>query len=175
MKKRVLISTLLLGMGAVYAESLTAQTSVVVNQMGVGVKASMPAKGSVVLADGTLKGVTLVTDTIGLKADSTDAVDVAKSPLWLDVKKYPTATFKSVSVVPGKKTNEYVVQGQLTIKNITKPIVVNATLIPKGKTMGDVQTILTFNRLDYGLGLDLWKDISVVKNNVNLEIRGHYE
>lgn len=158
-----------------YAESLNAKTTVIVNQMGVGIKADMPSKGQVQLKDGKLTSVILVSDVNGLKSDTGDAIDVAKGPLWLNSKQYPTAIFKSNTIMPTKLANQYNVQGHLTIKNVTKPVTLLASVIPKGKTSGDIQTVLTFNRLDYGLGLDSWKDISVVKNNVNLEVKGHYE
>lgn len=46
-----------------------------------------------------------------------------KSPNFFDVAKYPTATFKSTSVSRGG--DGLVVKGNLTIKGITKPVVLN--------------------------------------------------
>lgn len=46
---------------------------------------------------------------------------------YFDVKQYPQATFKSTSVV-SKGDNKYDVQGNLTLKGITKPVVLHAVL-----------------------------------------------
>lgn len=50
---------------------------------------------------------------------------------YFDVAKYPTATFKSTKVV-SKGKNKLDVYGDLTIKDITKPVVLHAVLNKQG-------------------------------------------
>lgn len=47
---------------------------------------------------------------------------------FFDAAKYPTATFKSTKVVRDGKTNHYKIQGNLTIKGVTKAVVLDATM-----------------------------------------------
>ena len=61
-----------------------------------------------------------------------------KSPDFFDVVKFPVMTFKSTS---WKKTGEdtYDVTGNLTIKDVTKPVVLKAKLLGFGEGMGGTQ------------------------------------
>ena len=58
-----------------------------------------------------------------------------KSPDFFDAAKFPAMTFKSTS---WKKTGEYTyaVSGDLTIKDVTKPVVLRAKLLGFGDGMG---------------------------------------
>ena len=58
-----------------------------------------------------------------------------KSPDFFDAAKFPAMTFKSTS---WKKTGEYTyaVSGDLTIKDVTKPVVLQAKLLGFGDGMG---------------------------------------
>ena len=51
---------------------------------------------------------------------------------YFDVAKYPTATFRSTKVVE-KGHNKYDVFGELTLKGITKPVTLHATLNKMGE------------------------------------------
>lgn len=61
-----------------------------------------------------------------------------KSPDFFDFAKFPTMTFKSTS---WKKTGEdtFDVTGNLTIKDVTKPVVLKAKLLGFGEGMGGSQ------------------------------------
>lgn len=68
--------------------------------------------------------------TLPLKTIDTHVPALTKEFLgneYFDVKKYPQATFHSTHV-ESKGDNKYDVQGNLTIKGITKPVVLHATL-----------------------------------------------
>lgn len=76
---------------------------------------------------------------------------------FFDAAKFPTATFKSTKVVPtGKDTLK--VSGDLTIKGITKPVVLEVKLNKAGEhPMRKVQAIgfdatATVKRSDFGVG-----------------------
>lgn len=55
-----------------------------------------------------------------------------KAPDYFDVAKYPTATFRSTKVI-AKGNNQFEVDGNLTLKGITKPVTLLATLNKQGE------------------------------------------
>jgi polyisoprenoid-binding protein YceI len=74
---------------------------------------------------------------------------------FFDVAKFPTATFKSKA---WKKTGEntFEVTGDLTIKDVTKPVTLQATLLGTGPGMGGATVIgwevtTKLNKADYGV------------------------
>ena len=73
-----------------------------------------------------------------------------KSDAFLDVAKYPSITFKSVSV---KKTgeNKLDITGDLTMRGIAKRIVVPATMMFYEKGAGRFRGEFKVNRKDYGV------------------------
>lgn len=90
---------------------------------------------------------------------------------YFEVAKFPTATFKSTKIV-AKGGKKYDVEGQLTIKGITKPVVLHATLNKAGEhpmakvpAVGfDASTVI--KRTDFDLG----QYVPYVSDEVTLEI-----
>jgi len=78
--------------------------------------------------------VTATIDVAGLTTDSEGRDKHIKGPDFFDVTKFPTATFKSKS---WKKTGEntFDVTGDLTIKDVTKEVVLKTTLLGFGPGM----------------------------------------
>ncbi len=78
--------------------------------------------------------VTATIDVAGLTTDSEGRDKHIKGPDFFDVTKFPTATFKSKS---WKKTgaDTYDITGDLTIKDITKEVVLKTTLLGFGPGM----------------------------------------
>ncbi len=79
-----------------------------------------------------------------------------KSGDFFDAAKYPTASFKSKS---WKKTGEntFDVTGDLTIKEVTKEVVLKTTLVGTGPGMGGAtltgwEATTTIKRSDFGIG-----------------------
>lgn len=101
------------------------------------------------------------------------------SPDFFDVAKYPTATFVSTKVTPEGKTNAKV-YGILTLKGVSKPVVLNVKLnkmdlspITNKPTVGFTATT-EIKRSDFGmtayspgLGDNIKLDIEVEANNAN--------
>lgn len=94
-----------------------------------------------------------------------------KGAEYFDVTKYPNATFKSTKVVStGKNTLD--VQGDLTIKGITKPVVLHAVLNKQGmhpmvkKEAVGFDATTTFKRSDFKLD----KYVPAVSDDVKLTI-----
>lgn len=89
----------------------------------------------------------------------------------LDTVKFPEARFTSTSVKPLGK-NRYIVNGNLTLRGITKPVILNATLNGKGlhpmakKEAIGFDATAAIKRSDFGLGYA----IPAVSDRVNLRI-----
>jgi len=79
--------------------------------------------------------VTANIDVAALNTDSEKRDNHVKSADFFDVAKFPSMTFKSTS---WKKTgtDTFDVTGDLTIKDVTKPVVLNTTLLGFGPGMG---------------------------------------
>ena len=74
-------------------------------------------------------------DVTALNTDNEKRNTHLKSPDFFDTAKFPTMTFKSTS---WKKTGNdtFDVTGELTIKDVTKPVVLKTTLLGFGSGMG---------------------------------------
>lgn len=76
---------------------------------------------------------------------------------WFNAAKYPNITFKSTRVET-KDKKHFKITGDLTVKGITKPVVLDAVLNKQGEhPMAKVPAIgfnatTSFNRSDFGLG-----------------------
>ncbi|GAA6142406.1 YceI family protein [Hydrogenophaga sp. 5NK40-0174] len=88
---------------------------------------------------------------------------------WFNVSKFPKATFQSSSV---KKTgaNKFEVQGKLTIKGVSSPVVVPVDLSQKGS---DAMATGAFpiKRLTFRIGDNEWSDTSMVADEVQVKFR----
>lgn len=100
--------------------------------------------------------VTATIDVAALTTDSEGRDKHIKSPDFFDVAKFPTATFKSKS---WKKTGEntFDITGDLTIKDITKEVVLKTTLLGFGPGMrpgtllSGWEATTTIKKSDFGL------------------------
>jgi len=99
---------------------------------------------------------------------------------WAD--KYPTITFKSTKVVPGKDDKHFAVEGNLTIRDVTKPVTLDTQFLGmgpvsiSGRSVGTQAGFIaktTINRKDYGIvwnrtldqgGMMLDDDVELVLN-----------
>jgi polyisoprenoid-binding protein YceI len=96
------------------------------------------------------------------------------------VEKYPTVTFKSTKVIPGKTKDHFQVQGDLTIRGITKPVTLEVDYYGMGPvaiagnnlgTQAGFNATTTVNRKDFGIvwnkqldsgGVMLGEDVEIV-------------
>jgi len=82
-----------------------------------------------------------------------------KSPEFFDAAKFPKASFKSTKIEKGAKANTFKVTGDLTMRGVTKPVVLDVELSdewadPKewgGRIHRGIKATGKINRLDYGL------------------------
>jgi polyisoprenoid-binding protein YceI len=93
----------------------------------------------------------------GLSALAEDFYDHLTSADWFDAAKYPDATFKSTKVEAAGE-GKLKVTGDLTVRGVTKPVVLDVTLNKAGEhPMAKRQAIgfdavATVKRSDFGLG-----------------------
>jgi polyisoprenoid-binding protein YceI len=96
--------------------------------------------------------------------------DKLKSKDFFDVKASPTITFKSTKVVQ-TGPNTFNLEGDFTIRGITKTEKLTLTDNGKGSTSGSIAGTMAFDRKDYGMnkGIPFIKIASRVEVNVNLQ------
>ncbi|HYE56332.1 MAG TPA: YceI family protein [Chitinophagaceae bacterium] len=103
-----------------------------------------------------------------------------KSDDFFNAEKFPQMKFESISFQP-QGNNKYKLTGNLTIRDVTKPVTFDVTYggmltTSRGKTVG-FKALSTINRFDFGLkwdratetgGLVVGKDVEII---VKLEMR----
>jgi polyisoprenoid-binding protein YceI len=94
-------------------------------------------------------------DATSLVSGSNDRDNHLKSADFLDVEQYPTIRFESVRVVPEGADRARVV-GNLTIKDVTRPVELDVRLTgrgrsPWGKEVAGFAATTSINRKDWGL------------------------
>ena len=100
-----------------------------------------------------------------------------RTPDFFDVADHPTLTFKSTKVTPGKG-NDFLVEGDLTMRGVTRRVVLEATFLGAGD-VGQMGTKAGFtaktmlSRKDYGInwnktldngGVMLGDDVAITLN-----------
>jgi polyisoprenoid-binding protein YceI len=101
-----------------------------------------------------------------------------RSPDFFDVEKFPTMTFKSTKVEKAGE-GKLKVAGNLTIKGVTKPVVLDVTgptaeiKDPWGNTRRGISATTKINRKDFGLNWSKTIEAGpVVGDEVAIEIEG---
>lgn len=117
--------------------------------------------------------------TIPVKSVNTDDSKRDKhlqSADFFDAKSYPNMTFASTRFEK-KSDKDYVVYGKLTIRNISKDIVLPFKItgemehpMMKGTIILGLASTIKINRNDYGVGTGSWATTMVVGDNVDINI-----
>lgn len=99
-----------------------------------------------------------------------------KADDFFAVKKFPVMTFKSTGVKQ-VKASQYLVTGNLTIKDITKKIDVPFTYygmkenpLKKGQMVAGFEADFTINRLDYKVGTGQFADMGAIGKDVRIVV-----
>ena len=105
-----------------------------------------------------------------------------RSADWFETDKYPYMTFKSTSV-KRVGTNEFLVVGDLTIKDVTKQVELPITVLgikdipePMQDMLGGVKRVASFeggseiDRRDFDVGVGTWAETVIVSPDVAIEI-----
>jgi len=146
-----------------------------------GVDSSVPIKGTFDKWNATMKFSS--TDVrsgvleIEIQADSVNTGsglknEKLKSKDFFDVKDSPIITFKSTKVVQtGPVTFD--LEGDFTIRGVTKTEKLTLTATGKGSTSGSIDGTMAFDRKDYGMnkGIPFIKIANRVEVNVSLKWR----
>jgi polyisoprenoid-binding protein YceI len=116
-------------------------------------------------ADGTLvydadkveaSSVDVTLPLSGLDALVPDLTEHLRSADFFEAEKWPNATFKSTKVEKGAAPDKLTVTGDLTIRDVTKPVVLDVTLNKAGEGRGGAPKIgfdatTTIKRSEFGV------------------------
>lgn len=101
-----------------------------------------------------------------------------RSSNFLEVEKYPTMTFKSTSVIPAGQ-DRYTLTGDLTIKDVTRPVSLEVTRYGEFSDPGMMGHRIAYgatsqiNRKDFGLAFSMVLDGRfVVSEEIQIQIEG---
>jgi polyisoprenoid-binding protein YceI len=144
-----------------------------------GVESSVPIKGTFDKWDAKMTFTS--TDVrsgvleINIQADSVNTGsgmknNKLKSKDFFDTKQSPMITFKSTKVVQ-TGANTFDLEGDFTIRGVTKTEKLTVTDNGKGTTSGSITGTMAFDRKDYGMnkGIPFIKIANRVEVNVNLK------
>ena len=97
-----------------------------------------------------------------------------RSPDFFDASKFPNMTFKSSSVTSGG-ANKYIVNGVLTIKDVSRNIALEFVYhgqkdnpIKPGEVVAGLETRLVLDRLEYNVGDGKFYKLGVVDKDVTI-------
>jgi polyisoprenoid-binding protein YceI len=114
--------------------------------------------------------------TASVSTDNERRDNHLRSDDFFNAEKYPTITFKSTAFEPAGD-HTYKITGNLTIRDVTKEIVLNAKETgritdQRGKVRVGFQATTTINRFDYGVKWDKTLDTGglVAGNEVTIEL-----
>jgi polyisoprenoid-binding protein YceI len=114
--------------------------------------------GAIVVTEGGAASVRaeIVVDSVSSGNDQRDAH--IKSPEFFDVQQYPVATFTSTAVEPNGES--YAVEGDFSLKGVTKPITLDLKFngLNPGMGRGEVagfEASVVLNRKDFGIDIDM--------------------
>lgn len=111
---------------------------------------------------------TLSIDLDSIDAGSSDANEELKKSPWFDTATFPVATFESTGV-KDLGNNRYQITGHLTLRGITREVVV-PVLLKSENEIGIFDGELTLERDNFKIGEGEWAD-SVVSNEINIRFR----
>jgi polyisoprenoid-binding protein YceI len=114
-------------------------------------------------------------DAASIDSGTADRDNHLRSPDFLDVESFPTLTFKSTAV--RANGDGYLVDGDLTIRDTTKPVTLEMTFDgtatdPWGNTKAAFTATTSINREDWGLtwNVPLEKGGVLVSKDIKIEI-----
>jgi polyisoprenoid-binding protein YceI len=135
--------------------------------------------GDVTVKDGKLESGTFVADmssleNVDLKDDAEQKAKLEghlKSGDFFEVEKFPTASYE-ITKVTEAQNGDYntVLDGNLTIKGITKPVQFNANVSVNNGEVSIATEPKDIMREDYGVKFQLPLENGLIKNEVNVQI-----
>ena len=101
--------------------------------------------------------------------DYQPAQQAIQSPDWLDGMQFPTMYFRSTHITHSDGKN-YVAEGELSIRNITLPIILHFTLEEYADNHAHAKGEATISRTAYGIGRGEWKATDIIKDEVAIQL-----
>jgi polyisoprenoid-binding protein YceI len=94
-----------------------------------------------------------------------------KSGDFFEIEKYPTAEFEITKVSKATDNSDYntVIEGNLTLKGITKPISLKANVMVNGKEINIATEPTDIKREDFGVKFQIPVANGMIKNEVTLQ------
>lgn len=129
-------------------------------------------------ANPSAASVEAIIDTTSMSSTGNEQRDGhLKSPDFLDIEKFPTITFKSTKVEANAGSSEAKITGDLTIKGVTKSVVLDAEFLgqgqsPFGTTVAGFNGKTKINREDFGLNWNMALEAGgwLVSKDVTIEL-----
>jgi polyisoprenoid-binding protein YceI len=90
------------------------------------------------------------------------------APEWFAAKDFPKAIYKA-SVIKHVKDNQYIAEGELTLKNRTLPVALNFTMEKMDDTSAIAHGSASILRNDFMVGEGEWATDGSIKNEVRVE------
>lgn len=115
--------------------------------------------------------VTIEVQTGSIAMSNEEVLANVKTADWLSVQAFPTAVFTSKKISRMPSTNNYYIDGQLTLRGQTLPVVLNFTMEHFESTNAIATGYITLQRKDFGVGQGEWAKDDVVKDAVRVEFR----
>ncbi|MGV0717483.1 YceI family protein [Mycolicibacterium sp. XJ662] len=114
--------------------------------------------GAITVADDGTPSVTAEVSIASVSTGNEQRDTHLRSAEFFDVEKYPTATFTSTAVRPDG--DDYVLDGDLTIKGVTRPVSLALEFngVNAGMGQGEVagfEASVVLNRRDFGIDIDM--------------------
>ena len=148
------------------------------SQVGSIVSGRFPAwTGAIVLdpASPTSARIDIQIEMPPATTNNRDVDSLLKGANFLDVQKFPQARFVSTAV-SAKGGDRYEAQGKLTIRNVTRDVVLPFTLAvaddpaQPGRLKATAKGRITLKRLDFGVGQNEWAGTGQVANEVTVDL-----
>lgn len=129
-------------------------------------------EGQVVTAENPLaSSVTATIDMASFNTGNPDRDAHVKGPDFLDAENYPTMTFRSTGVRADGE--DYIVDGELTLRGVTQPVSLATELGGFGDGLIGLSASTTINRSDFKVGVDTPTAVLGDKVKVTLEIEAN--
>jgi polyisoprenoid-binding protein YceI len=106
----------------------------------------IPVLGS---TDGVSLMLNISTDSMTTGSGMKDGVIKGKD--FFNVKEFPSIIFVSTKVIPTSDPSKFQVQGNFTLRGVTKLVTLDATLNKDGTVDGLIHGALSFDRRDFGM------------------------
>lgn len=108
-------------------------------------------------------------DISSLDTRNSERDHAALGPAFFDTAKFPDAYFATTRF---RKTagGKVVADGELKLRGVTRPVVLEVTFVPHGDT-ATLDVTAQLKRLDFGVGRGQWADPSMIGDGVS--VHGH--